>query len=419
MTCVHSDITSINQYELIRKYQCSECNAVMMCNCDEEIGRKFLPHQLARGTSYKSKEEIYVTHGFQHNVCSECRGLSADCYPVASIFGRTSNIKRYYWRELAFKKYEIYEQLGGDPSAYFYEREESEIIQAAKSNALEAIKALHAENPKYEYIKESNEAFLKRLDVPLRQVEGNFVRGSSTKAQIQYQDELLSVEQYASRIYQNKGYKVLELESIPIHALFGVFAWVLIEDPDDPKIQLSGFGERSAYELDGSKNMIWAPLPSDFGADEYGERRAKAIERHFSDFGESKEDLLWLFDYWVPYSEGLRQYLWAHRQETVQRARKLVEVLEPDTIIQILKYLLNGYWRRYLGWPDLLVYNSESYLFVEVKLSKDKLSEDQRRWIEDNQAHLKLPYEILKVNRVVAQQNHADGHHSATLRAGG
>lgn len=403
MTCVHPNVTCINQYELIRKYRCLDCDAVMMCCCDEKIGKKFLSHQLAHGTCHKSKEGIRVTHGFQRNICRECRGLPADCYPVASIFGRTSNIKRYYWRELAFKQYEIYEQLGGDPDAYLYAVEESEIMLSAKTHALAAIKAQHADNPKYEYAKESNEAFLKRLEVPIRQVEGNIVGGSQSKAKIQYQDELLGVEQYASQIYQNRGYEVLELESMPIHALFGVFAWMLIEDPEDEKVQLSGFGERGAYELDGSKNIMWVPLPSDFGSDGYAERRASAIERHFSDFGESKEDLLWLFDYWVPYSEGLRQYLWAHRRETVQTARKLVEVLEPSTTILILKYLLNGYWRRYLGWPDLLVYNSESYLFVEVKLSKDKLSEDQRRWVEDNQAQLKLPYEILKVNRVMVR----------------
>jgi hypothetical protein len=118
----------------------------------------------------------------------------------------------------------------------------------------------------------------------------------------------------------------------------------------------------------------------------------------------TEENLTWLFDYWVPYSEGLRQYLWAHRETDIEKARDVVEVLPAHVIISILKYLVSDYWGHHLGWPDLLIYKDTDYFFVEVKSSKDKLSEDQKRWVADNHNYLKLPFKILKIHRKSVQQ---------------
>src|SRR5687768_16657580 len=50
-----------------------------------------------------------------------------------------------------------------------------------------------------------------------------------------------------------------------------------------------------------------------------------------------------------------------HRADAVSRARQLVEILPPDTVMRILRYLIGSYWQRYTGWPDLLVYNDGAY----------------------------------------------------------
>ncbi|MCX5818145.1 MAG: VRR-NUC domain-containing protein [Proteobacteria bacterium] len=403
--CDHQNVFCINQFELIRKYECADCGAVMMCNCDKDIGQKFLSHQLAFGKRLETQEEVQVTEGFIGGMCNECRGLPATPCPAAAIMGRTSKIKRYYWRELAFREYALYEEFGGSPENYIYKlgENEPEIIRKARTQALADIKALHATNPKYHYDEESNESFINRMGVQVRDVQGVYINDNDRKAKIAYQGELLTVEQYAEKYYEGLGYKAVRLESMPFHALFSIFTWLLIQDPNDPEVRMAGFGERSAYEEDRSKNPIWVPLPSDFGTSGYADRRKKEIEAYLSDIQEHSQDLLWLFDYWTPYSEGLRQYLWAHRNEHVQKARKIVEILEPRTTLEIIHYLLGSYWSRYLGWPDLLAYNKDAYLFVEVKLSKDKLSDEQRHWIEENKKRLHLPFEILKVHRVAAQ----------------
>ena len=98
-------------------------------------------------------------------------------------------------------------------------------------------------------------------------------------------------------------------------------------------------------------------------------------------------------------SERLRQYLWAHRDADVNRARRLIELLPADTVLGILRYLVDDYWGRYLGWPDLLLHRDGEFLFVEVKSSSDKLSAEQMRWIIDNHALLLLPFRLAKLHR--------------------
>jgi hypothetical protein len=65
----------------------------------------------------------------------------------------------------------------------------------------------------------------------------------------------------------------------------------------------------------------------------------------------------------------------------------------------VLRYLVGDYWNRYLGWPDLLAHKGSEYFFVEVKSSKDRLSENQKSWIQGNWAELKLPFKLVKIHR--------------------
>lgn len=159
------------------------------------------------------------------------------------------------------------------------------------------------------------------------------------------------------------------------------------------------YGSRTAFEQRTKGEMIWAMQPEDFGTAGYGKRRARAIRRHFDEIVFDRDELLWLFDYWRPYSEALRQYLWAHNAPDVDRARRLIVVLPPITIRAILDYLVRDYWGRYLGWPDMLLWRGDDILMIEVKSSSDRLSGDQKSWIADNATILKLPFRIVKVHR--------------------
>ena len=89
MICPHPSVRCLNEFELIRKYRCESCGAVMMCACDEGVGRKFFANRLEFGVELDTKREVPVTAEFQPNVCEECRGLPLTAHPMAGGPGRT------------------------------------------------------------------------------------------------------------------------------------------------------------------------------------------------------------------------------------------------------------------------------------------------------------------------------------------
>jgi hypothetical protein len=104
-----------------------------------------------------------------------------------------------------------------------------------------------------------------------------------------------------------------------------------------------------------------------------------------------------LFDLWLGPSEDLRQYLSGDQNDQVQVSRQLINILPAIAIIEILQYLIEDYWGRRAGWPDLLVYRDNEFFFAEVKSAADKLGERQERWIRDNHERLRLPFKLVKV----------------------
>jgi hypothetical protein len=395
--CRHADRSCLNQYELIRKYRCNDCGAVMMCACDRPFGERFLAHQLVEGCEIDTQIRVPVTHGFQPAVCSECRGLPADPAPVAATMGRTSKIRRYYWRELHFA--ECAAKADWDETNPEAGAEERRAAHAAISKAvLEELKALHASAPKYAFTEQSQAEVIARYGVEVEMLEATYVANPGKGAQIADGEKAISPEEFASRYYRERGWQVLPLESVPFHALFATMMWMVIQSYDDPLVRMVSFGDRHAFEENRATAKVWTHLPSDFGSTGYGKRRAAAIDEHFDEMLRC-DDPLWLFDYWLGPSEGLRQYLWAHRPEDLARARRLLEILPFEIIKAILRYLVQGYWDRYLGWPDLLLYRESEFRFVEVKSSSDRLSEDQKRWIADNHESLHFPFAIAKIHR--------------------
>ena len=204
-------------------------------------------------------------------------------------------------------------------------------------------------------------------------------------------------ETLAAAHFQSQGFDSMQCESRPFHVLFGIYMWLVIQDPRDELGRPVCFGSRTAFEAGESVDQIMTILPMDFGKPGYAERQANALEEHFTTH--LQNDLLWLFDYWLEPSAGLRQYLWAHRQEDVKRARMILEVLSPAEVKRLLRYLVDSYWERYVGWPDLLVHRTGSFFFAEVKGSGDKLSLNQKRWIADNSKLLGFPFKLVKIHR--------------------
>jgi hypothetical protein len=123
-----------------------------MCSCEKDFARKYFPHQIGNTTELETKERIQVTLGFQNNICNSCKGLPEKPYPRAEIYGLSSKIRRYYWREI---KIETVKRFG----KWAYEQEYNDWLIALSKNkkkykeiekeVIEKIKKQHAQNPKY------------------------------------------------------------------------------------------------------------------------------------------------------------------------------------------------------------------------------------------------------------------------------
>ncbi len=400
--CSHPNLICLNQFDPIRKYRCGDCGAVMMCACDEARGNAFLSHQLHQGTELETQDRVRVTDGFQPSVCVECRGLPPEAHPVASIFGRTSKIVRYYWRELFFREAELFEKWrrGQEGKVDEWDTVATEVKKRLHKVALEEIKALHMAVPKYRFSGVSQDETIRKYSVEIMNLQAQYVREVGQKrARVMDGSEAVPVEEFVKRHFERSGHQVMVLESRPFHVLFGVFLSLLIQDPADPKVRMVMFGDREAFEKKEPRREIRTFLPSDFGTPGYGVRRTREIEDFLADFPEEREELIRHFDYCVEFSGNFRQYLWAHGSEDVSKARWLLDVLPTKTVRLILRYLIDDYWGRYLGWPDLVVSQESVLKFVEVKSSNDKLSEDQQRWIADNHDILGLQFILAKVRR--------------------
>lgn len=404
--CKHIKVICINPYELIRKYRCDSCGEVMMCSCEKGLALNYLQHQLSIGTELETRKRVPVTIGFQEKICKACRGLPEYPYPKSERFKQTSKILRYYWREIAI---EIIKQFGGWAKNHGYanrlkaKKENPGIYAQMRKEIIEEVKELHKQVPKYEYKEKTQSEVLEEHNIEVVKLEGTYVKWPGRKAAILDKGLVYSAEEFAAIYYRRQGYKFLFAESRPIHVIFGIYMWLLIQDHRDPRVRTVGFGDRNAFDERREIKPIWTQLPEDFGASGYAIRRANQIENHFTLVfaNNNKGDLLHLFDYWLNPSEELRQYLWAHQENDIDTARKIVALLSPDDIHRILRYLITDYWRRYVGWPDLIIYNQNEYFFAEVKSSKDKIRVDQRNWICGNSNEMHLPFKLIKIHKKV------------------
>lgn len=398
--CTHPSVSCINPYELIRKYRCNSCSEVMMCACEEKFARHFLPHQLSCGNELNTGRRIAVTLGFQKCICNTCRRLPEKAHPKAPMYGRTSKIVRYYWREIAFKtiqRFGEWAESQGHSDWLSVQKKHQEKYKSIEREVIREIKELHRHSPKYVYQEESQTEVLTKHQVEVLRLNGTYVKESETGVAILNGNKPCPPEEFAAHHFERQGYTVIFTESVPFHALFGIFMWLLIQDPSDPKVRMVGFGDRVAFDQGITGKVIDTFLPDDFGKPSYALRRATAIDEHFTFLPEQKEELLWAFDYWVESSADLRQYLWAHHPQNVAKAREIVSILPVNVTRRILQYLIADYWKRYCGWPDMIVHNPNEFFFVEVKSSKDKLSEDQKNWIRGNSAELHLPFKLVKI----------------------
>ena len=166
------------------------------------------------------------------------------------------------------------------------------------------------------------------------------------------------VEEFAARHFRRSGFEATFLEGEPFRVLFGVYLWSVIQDRGDRQVRTVGIMAHPGYDHGESNEVIWIPFPSDFGTPAYSRRRAKALTKHLSAIAETRAELLRLFDSWLGQCRA-ETIPGAHRRESIETARKLIELIAPTVLKTVLGYLILHYWGHRSGWPDLLVYRPD------------------------------------------------------------
>jgi len=296
----------------------------------------------------------------------------------------------------------------GKTLIFEHRREHDDKYAEIESAVVDRIRIAHEQHPKYDFTRPSDSDVIKACGVAIERVEACYLARSAGPALVLPLDvsdpvQAVQVEEFVARRLRAQGREVLFCESRPLQALYGSLMWLWVQSPDDPRLRVSGFGGRDGVGAD-EHGMIWCQLPHDFGSAAHARRRQQALDAHMDMLPDDTTEILWAYDYLQEPSRALRQYLWAYTEEDRQRAQQLIIVLGAQLVKQILRYLAESYWERFLGWPDLVTWQETAdgprdVEFIEVKSSNDKLSDDQRVWIKGNHEHLKLPFRIVKVHR--------------------
>jgi hypothetical protein len=353
------------------------------------------------------------------NLCYDCRGEIPPVYPKAAHRGASSNIQRYYWNEI-WKETQL-EFLAwcrehgvplfdaeGRPRLLYYHREYAEDYEAIQASVVDRWRIRHEENPQYDFTRPSDADVICACEVDIENIGACYLASPSRHVLVLPLNatdttQAVGVEEFVAQRLRKEGREVMYCESRPFQALYGSLMWLWVQSPSDPRLQMRGFGGRDGVGAD-ENGMIWTLLPHDFGSPAHARRREQALQGQMDLIPDGLTDLLWTYDYWQEPSRALRQYLWAYTEEDQERARTLLRVLGPQSIKMLMRYLAEDYWGRYLGWPDLMSWREgsdgpEGVDFIEVKSSKDRLSDDQRSWIQGNHQHMHMPFRIAKVHR--------------------
>jgi VRR-NUC domain len=241
---------------------------------------------------------------------------------------------------------------------------------------------------------------LEKCDFEILSLDGTYVKTpNARRVFVQDEDGTCTVEEYACRHLRRCGYRAVTFENEPMFTLFGALMWPVIQDKRDRRCATVGVINRSVVDTEIG-GLTWTRLPRDFGKPEYFLRRVVAIEKHLAALSDRPERLKQVFESWLGASESLRHYLWGHRSEHIQVARQLLDLVPHEMIVTTLRYLIEDYWGRRSGWPDLMVSSETDFFLAEVKSAGDKLGTNQQRWVRDNQARLNFPFKLIEVRRL-------------------
>lgn len=175
--------------------------------------------------------------------------------------------------------------------------------------------------------------------------------------------------------YLEQGKNAVFSENHLWRSIFGLVFWELIFDPD-----LVAF------------HHPFQRRPSDLHLPDFYEKRSDKIIEHLDSF-DSLESILTYMGAMYDLHEGKANPFVFWLPDSWDLARIIVEKIPLETMKEILHYISKDLSEHSRGFPDLFVWDGDSYEFVEVKSPTDNLSNRQLHWLhffEENNVNAKV-----------------------------
>ena len=405
--CTHHMVDCLNHYDTFRKYLCLECGGTYICDCERELAKAFLPHQIDFAQEYGTRKYFKVS-GFAPRLCAECRGEDEGLHPRAAIWGQKGKVERFYWREIFKMECEF---------ALNWLREQGETVQditefqsrfpvvskEIRNKAKQHWQKIHNENQKYSLTERTEAGFLSNIDVPTIEVGALYVQVEKGNQRIgkwvSPKGRQVSAEGFAEEWYEEQSFRALQCERTLISAWVGTFLVNVVQDPSDPRQQECMRNSTQGWRSDRRDTpLISFLLPQDFGSSAYFERRRDKFESAIEQLRKAT-NLMDLFAQLLKPSVLLRDYLWVNEDKAIETAREALSIIPKEKVVDSIHWAIQDFWARQPGWPDLLIYRNSEYRFVEVKTPHDRLSQKQMDWFEWAISNAQIPCELFRIKR--------------------
>ncbi len=163
--------------------------------------------------------------------------------------------------------------------------------------------------------------------------------------------------------YKNLGYEAVFSENYLWKTLFGLLFWDIIYDTETLAIH---------HPLQRAPSDIYKPIF-------FESRREKLLDR--LDILEDKEELSYYVRLIFKEKAGITNPLVDWQETTLETVLVLCERLTAFQMRSVLLEMATNLKQNTHGFPDLFIWNAETYHFIEVKSPTDNLSNQQLFWL--------------------------------------
>ena len=214
------------------------------------------------------------------------------------------------------------------------------------------------------------------------------------------------VEAAIKHFYENEGYNVWFCESKLISTLIGVFGILAPHYTSEIRLSWNHITENWPERDQIDENYLLNKYIR-HGTREYYLRQELEVNNLINILTNTKdltslfESLLQKENYFFknkPRYMSLRKQLGGDEDYSIELTRDALENVPHNIILKMIKWVIQDFYERGNGWPDLLCIKSNEYKFVEVKSPRDKIRPEQFNWfnwafkegIECELCHIKM-----------------------------